>query len=445
MKELPHDLLAEKSLLGCLIIDGTSYDELGDLTLVSDDFYHPQYRVIFDSIRELSISNRPIDYVTVCSHLSSSGKLEEVGGESTILNIVEDQASAANIYHYGRIVKDKASIRNLIRAASRIAERGMTFPGTASDFITEAEASFFKLTNSSKSGKLQKLSHALKENLRELGDPSIKSGEIQGLSTGYKALDEKILGMRPGQLIILAARPAMGKTALALNMAIHACERHGLPVAIFSLEMLAPELSMRMLSSKAKVDSKRIKTKNFLDTDFRNITNTIQGLNDLPIFINDQGADTLPEIQSHCRKLKAEFGLGLIVIDYLQLMRPHSSNPSREQQISEISRGLKAMAKELGCPVMTLSQLNRRVEGQTDKRPNLSDLRESGSIEQDADIVLMIYRDDYYNKDSREPGVAEIIIGKNRSGETGTAKLAFVGAYTSFENLSYAPAPSERN
>ena len=245
------------------------------------------------------------------------------------------------------------------------------------------------------------------------------------------------MGMKPGQLIILAARPGMGKTSLALNIAINSVAETGLPIGVFSLEMMAHELSFRLLSSSAKVDSKKLKTKEFLDTDLRSIYRAVKELSGYPIFINDKGVNIF-DIQSQCRKIKDEQGLGLVVIDYLQLMNSHTKNPSREQQIAEISRGLKEMAKELECPVFCLSQLNRGVESRPgNKRPNVSDLRESGAIEQDADVVMMIYRDDFYNPDTKTPGVAEIIIGKNRSGQTGVAKLAWVGPYTSFENLAY--------
>jgi replicative DNA helicase len=438
VKELPHDLLAEKSLIGCLLIDGESFDDIADLSMAKGDFYHPQYGIIFDSIRDLIIDRKPVDFVTVSSKLSETGQLEAIGGQSFVLEIIEDQASSANVYHYAKVVKDNSSLRNIVRTAMRVAERGMDYQGKVEDFISEVEASFFQLTNDAKSTGMTKLNECLKNNLRELEDTSRTAGEISGLPTGYKKLDEMLLGMQPGQLIILAARPAMGKTSLALNMALHACEVTKLPIAIFSLEMVSNDLSMRLLSGKAKVDSKRIRTKNFLDTDLRGISSAVQSLSTLPIFINDSGDTTILDIQSQCRKIKSESGLGMVVIDYLQLMQSHTKNPSREQQISEISRGLKSMAKELECPVLALSQLNRGVESRTDKRPMVSDLRESGSIEQDADIVMMIYRDEVYNPDTKHPGIAEIIVNKNRSGETGTARTTFVGAYTSFEELSHA-------
>ena len=436
-KELPHDLLAERSLLGCLIIDGQSFDDVSDLKLEKADFYQPKYGVIFEAISDLALGNQAIDYVTVSSRLNEAGKLEEIGGTSAITDLVEDQASSANIYHYAKTVKDKSSLREIIRTAMRVTDRGLNFQGKTEDFIQDVEASFFKLTNDAKSGKMMRLNACLKENLIELEDMSRNPGQIQGLGTGYPKLDSLLLGLQPGQLIILAARPAMGKTSLALNIANNVCEHHGKPVAIFSLEMLDKELSMRLLSSKAKVDSKRLRTKNFLDTDLRNIGQAVKELSSYPIFINDNGESTILDIQSQCRKIQAEHGLGLILIDYLQLMNPHNKSISREQQISEMSRGLKTLAKELECPVIALSQLNRGVESRPNKRPTTADLRESGAIEQDADIVMFVYRDEVYNPDTKEPGVAEIMVGKNRAGETGTAKLAWVGAYTSFENLSF--------
>ena len=441
INELPHDLLAEKALIGCLIIDGNVFDEISNLKLNGSLFYDPRYGILFEAISDLSNSNRAIDYVTLCSKLQENGKLEEVGGQGFVLSIVEDQATVANVYEYAKIVKDKASMREIVRTAMRVAQMGMSYTGEADEFIQEVESSFFKLTNDAKVGGMMKLTQALKQNLKELEDTSRKMGEISGLSTGYPRLDELLLGMQPGQLIILAARPAMGKTALALNIAVQTCLQSHLPIAIFSLEMVSTELSMRLLTGRAKVDAKRVKRKDFLDTDLRSIARATQELSQLPIFINDSGSTTIYDIQSQCRKIKSEQGLGLIIIDYLQLMSSTNKSLQREQQIAKISRGLKTMAKELGCPIVALSQLNRAVETRPNKRPTTADLRESGSIEQDADIVMFVYRDEVYHPDTKEPGIAEIIIGKNRAGEIGTAKLAWVGAYTSFENLTYREGP----
>ncbi len=439
--ELPHDLLAEKSLLGCLLIDSGSYDEINDLNLIKDDFYHPQYGVIFDTVRSLHINNEPIDMVTVCSKLNDMGKLDMIGGQSAILNMIEDQASSANVYHYAKNIKDKSLLREIVRTATRVIESGTNFKGNLDDFINEVESGFFKLTSQTKNEGLKDLKNILKLNLKELENTQRNKGEISGLPTGFKEIDKRLLGLQPGQLIVLAARPAMGKTALALNLAINSAKHSGLPVAIFSLEMLAPELSMRILASEAAVDSMRLRTKNYLDSDLRNIATAVQSLSNLPLFINDAADITLIDIRSQCRKIKIEQGLGLVVIDYLQLMQSHSKNPSREQQISEISRGLKNLAKELECPVIALSQLNRAVEARTEKRPMVSDLRESGSIEQDADIVMLLYRDEVYNKETKDKGIAEVIVGKNRAGETGTAKLAWIGSQTKFANLAFEAHP----
>ncbi len=434
--ELPHDLLAEKSLLGCLLIDSNSYDEISDVSLGQDDFYHPQYGTIFKVIRDLHFHSEPIDLVTVCSKLNDLGKIDMIGGQSAILNLIEDQASSANVHYYARGVKEKSILREIIRTATRVIESGSNYAGDIADFINEVESSFFKLTSQTKSTGLKDLKNILKLNLKELENMNRGKGEISGLPTGFKDIDKRLLGLQPGQLVVLAARPAMGKTALALNMAVNSARGSGLPVAIFSLEMLAQELSMRVLASEASIDSHRLKTKNYLDSDLRNIAHAVQRLSNLPLYINDAADITLVDIRSQCRKIKVEQGLGLVVVDYLQLMQSHTGNPSREQQISEISRGLKNLAKELECPVIALSQLNRAVESRTDKRPMVSDLRESGSIEQDADIVMLIYRDEVYNKETKDKGIAEVMIGKNRSGETGVTKLAWIGSQTKFANLS---------
>jgi replicative DNA helicase len=440
--DLPHDLLSEKSLLGCLLVDGGAFDEIVSLSLQRGDFYHPQYGTIFECIQDLVNSRSPIDFVTLCSKLSDLGKLESLGdsenkGQSFILTLIEDQASAANIVHYAQIVKNKSVLRELVRTADKISSEGKEYSGDVTEFISKVESRFFKLTQDVRGGGMKKLSACLLDNLKELEDQDRRPGELSGISTGYDNLDARLLGMQAGQLIIVAARPGMGKTAFGLNVAINSVKRSGLPVAIFSLEMLSNELSMRILSSEAKVDSKRLRTKSLRDTELKSIGSAIQRLANYHIYINDDGGVTILDIQSECRKIKAENSLGLVVVDYVQLMRSHTGNPSREQQISEISRGLKGLAKELECPIIALSQLNRGVESRTDKRPNVSDLRESGALEQDADVVMLIYRDDFYFPDtSKDKGMAEIIVGKNRAGETGTVRLAWKGSYTTFVELA---------
>ncbi len=433
--QMPQDTLAEKSLLGCLLIDGQGMDQISDLNMDKDDFFNPKLGMIFDVIRELFFNGDAVDYVNVCSKLNDRDQLEIVGGQTFIVDLIEDQISPANLYSYAKIVKEKSTMRQIIRTAAKVIESGTQFSGNVLDYLSDVESSFFKLTSQAKTGGLQDLKNFLKVNLKELEDPTRRQGEISGLPTGFRDLDKTLLGLQPGQLVILAARPGMGKTALGLSFALNAARQTGLPVAIFSLEMLAPELSMRLLTSEAEVDSNRIKMKNYLDTDLRNITKAVKFLQAAPIKINDSSSITLFDVRSQCRKLKAESGLGLVVIDYLQLMQPHYKQLDRVQFISEVSRGLKNLAKELECPIIALSQLNRAVESRPDKRPLISDLRESGSIEQDADVVLMIYRDDYYNPESKDKGIAEVIVAKNRAGERGTVQLSWVGSQMKFANL----------
>jgi replicative DNA helicase len=436
--DLPHDLLAEKSLLGCLLIDSSSFDQVNDLGIIAEDFYHPKYGMVFEALYSLFVDSTPIDYVSACSRLKDLGYLEKVGGQAFILNLIEDQISAVNVKAYAKTIQEKSMIRKLIRTSSKVIERAMDFKGKVDDFVSEVEADFFKITSQSKGEGLRELKNFLKVNLKELEDSERQQGEISGLPTGFVDLDKSLLGLQPGQLVIMAARPGVGKTSLALNVAVNAAKQVALPVAFFSLEMLAPELSMKILSSEAGVDSMRIKTKSFQDADLRNLGRAVQELSQIPIYINDAADINLLTIKSQCRKIKSERGLGLVVVDYLQLMQSVNRMLSREQQISEISRGLKNLAKELECPIIALSQLNRAVEARPDKRPLISDLRESGSIEQDADIVLMIYRDEMYNPESKDKGIAEVILAKNRAGSRGTVKLAWIGNQTKFAPLTMA-------
>lgn len=437
--KLPNDQIAERALLGCLLADGSAFDEISDIDLSPEDFYSPRHATLYEVMKDLFEGDEPVDYITVVGRLTTAGKLEEIGGQQEIYTIGEEQASAVNIVHYAKTIKEKSVVRRVIKTAGKVIDRAQGYDGKTEDFLSEVEHHFFTLTNETKKGGLQNLKRYLRENLKELETDSRKPGEIAGLPTGFTELDKKLLGMQPGQLIVLAARPAMGKTSLALNMAINTCKFSKLPIAIFSLEMLAGELSRRIISFESGIDGRRLQVKNFLDSDLHNLARAVKDLSQLPIYINDSADIKLADIRSQCRKIKLEQGLGLIVIDYLQLMNSSSNNLSREQQISEISRGLKNLAKELECPLISLSQLNRAVESRTDKRPMVSDLRESGSIEQDADIVLLIYRDEVYNPNTNEKGIAEIIVGKNRAGETGTAKLAWIGSQTKFGNLSFSP------
>lgn len=449
-RELPHDIGAERALVASLILNQNVFDKITDLKITSEDFFDKRLGAIFHSIYQIIQTNGPVDFVTVSAMLNNLNRLEFIGGNNFLSEIVDNHVSDVHAYGYAIIVKEKSTLRNIIETSTQIASDGYEYEGHIKEFISEVETKYFKLTSQSKVNKSKSLLELVKVNLRNLEDNSRKPGEVEGLATGYPALDRYLLGLRSGQLIIIGARPGMGKSALVLNLAVNSVLQSGLPAVIFTLEMQSEELSMRILSSMAKVDGKKIKTKNFGPNDLSHISKAASKMSKMPIYIDDTSAIGLMEIMSVCRKKKAEEGLGLVVIDYLQLMGVNKSVP-REQQISEISRGLKAMAKDLGIPVIALSQLNRVTEttsktydkggsSKSNNRPTSSNLRESGAIEQDADAILLIYRDDYYNKEnSPEPGVAEIIITKNRGGDTGTVKLGWVGAYTSFENLALQP------
>lgn len=437
LQELPHDFAAEKALLGCLLVDNRAFDEISDLSLKVEDFYHPQYGLIFEAIRELHLDSHPFDLVTVSSKLNDNGRLERVGGQSGLIALAEDIPSAANVQAYGKLVKQKAVLRDVVRTASRVVEAGTNFVGDVEDFLGEVEANFFKLTSQTKGNRLTSLKESLQESLKELERSNRAKGEISGLSTGFVSIDRKLLGLQAGQLIIIAARPGVGKTSLVLNWAVNAAKQSGLPIAIYSMEMMQNELSLRILSGEANVDSRKLRTKDIGPHDIKNMLQATQTLSRLPLMINDSGGTTLLDIRSQSRKLKAEQGLGLIIIDYLQLMQPHIRKSSREQEISEISRGLKELAKELEVPIIALSQLNRSSEARTDRRPQLQDLRESGAIEQDADIVLLIHREDRFDPNSPKKGIATVIVAKNRAGEPGDVDLAWIGAQTKFAELEH--------
>lgn len=434
--ELPHDLGAEKALLGCLLIDNSSADEISDVGMTQEDFYHPQYGLIYQAIADLHMESLPVDIVTVASKLNDHGKLEKIGGQTALVAICDDIGSAANVEYYARQVKQKSVLREIVRTASRVVQTGTNFAGDINEFMDEVERGFFKLTNQTKNNKMIPLKQALYENLRELEKPARAKGEITGVSTGFPSIDKMLLGLQPGQLILIAARPGMGKTALALNWAVAAAKQTDMAVAVFSYEMMYAELSMRLLASEACVDARKLKTKEFNEMDLRSISGAIQKLSNLKLFINDSGATNLMDIRSYCRKLKAEQGLAMIIVDYLQIMPMHVKKQNREQEIAELSRGFKMLANELEIPVVALSQLNRTAASRTDRRPQLQDLRESGSLEQDANIVCLIHREDYYDPQTPKKGIAEVIIAKNRNGEPGTIELSWIGSQTKFAEMA---------
>lgn len=444
MGEFPHDLVAEKSLIACLLMDGRSFDEIVDMGVSKDDFYHPQYGFIFDAIHSLAIDDEPIDYVSVCSKLTDMGKLESIGGSSAVLELSEELGTTANVHHYAKVVKDKSIVREILRTCQKVIGEGLQYKGRVADFVSEVETRFFKLTSQTKRGGLTDIKTVLKENLRAIEEGQGK-GET-GIMTGFTALDKKLMGMQPGQLIVVAARPGMGKTSFVLNVAVNSAKLSGLPIAFFSLEMLAPELSSRILSSEAGIDGKLLRTKNFNPHQMQKLIQGVTTLSKLSLKINDATDINLLDIKSQCRKLKSEQGLGLVVIDYLQLLGSHTGTSNILERTTEISRGLKNLAKELECPVIALSQLSRGAtagsggrDGEASKvppPPKLHHLRDSGSIEQDADVVILIHREDYYNPHTEKAGIGEINVAKNRAGEPGTIELAWVASQTKFANLA---------
>jgi replicative DNA helicase len=439
----PHHAEAEQAVLGGILLDNQALNAVLEI-LTRSDFYNEGHRKIFDAIVDLSDRGEPCDIVTLSSNLKDRQTLELVGGMAYLSLLVENITSAANIAYYARIVKEKAILRDLITTATEILHKTYNAGTDIDSVLDEAEQAIFEISENKIRPSFHKIKDIVKDNFRELERIAERQDLITGVPTGFDKLDEITSGLQRSDLIIIAGRPSMGKTAFALNIAQNAALNSGVSVAIFSLEMSKEQLVFRMLSSEAKVDSQRLR-KGFLgETDWQKLVKSCGDLSEASIYIDDSPAITVLEMKAKARRLKAETGLGLVILDYLQLMRGSAYKESREQEISEISRSLKALAKELSVPVIALSQLNRKVEDRTNRRPQMADLRESGAIEQDADVIAFIYRDEVYNKadDNPEKGIAEIIIGKQRNGPTGTVKLAFLEKYTSFENLSRGDAHS---
>lgn len=433
----PQNLEAEQSVLGGILLDNPALNTVLE-ALTPADFYSDAHRKIFKAIIDLSERNEPCDLITLSNILKDQKRIDQVGGTAYLASLVDNVASSANISYYVKIIKEKSVLRRLIGSATEILNKSYDAGMDVDDILDEAEHAIFEISEN----KIRPAFHPIREIIRE----SFKTIErlydkkelITGVATGFERLDELTSGLQNSDLIIIAGRPSMGKTAFALNIAQYAALEAGVPVAIFSLEMAREQLATRMLSAEARVDSQRLR-KGFLgETDWPKLTTAAGRLSDAPIYIDDTPAITVMEMKAKSRRLKADAGLGLVVLDYLQLMRGSSFKDSREQEISEISRSLKALAKELSLPVIALSQLNRKVEDRTNRRPQMADLRESGAIEQDADVIAFIYRDEVYNRsdDNPEKGMAEIIIGKQRNGPTGIVKLAFQEKYTRFENLA---------
>ena len=437
----PHSIEAESSVLGGLLLDNNAWDRVGDL-LKEGDFYRHEHRLIFTAIAGHINASKPADVITVYEKLQSQGKAEEIGGLSYLNSLAQYVPSASNIRRYAEIVRERGILRKLVTASDEIATNAFNTEGRPVDkILDEAEQKIFNIGEEGSRMKqgfqgMDTLVVDLLDRVQEMAD---NPNDITGVPTGFIDLDRMTSGLQAGDMVVLAARPSMGKTAFAVNIAEHVALNEGLPVAIFSMEMGAAQLAVRVVGSIGRIDQTHLRTGKLTDDEWPRLTEAIEKLRNVSLHIDETPGLTPSELRANARRLARQCGkLGLIVVDYLQLMSGSASaqGENRATELGEISRGLKMLAKELQCPVIALSQLNRSVETRTDKRPMMSDLRESGAIEQDADIIMFIYRDDYYNKDSKEPNVAEIIIGKQRNGPTGTVKLFFQKSQTRFESLA---------
>jgi len=438
----PHSLQAEQSVIGGLMLDNHCWDVVAEL-VAEEDFYRKDHRLIFGAIANLAKQDEPFDVVTISEVLEKTADLDTVGGLAYLGTLAKDTPSAANIKSYADIVRQRSVRRQLIHIGNEIADSGFdTAGGEISALLDDAETKVFRIAEQGAKGKngFEPIKDILAKAVTRITELHKTGDAITGVSTGFKDLDEMTSGLQPADLIIVAGRPSMGKTSFAMNLAENVGIQSGLPVAVFSMEMPGDSLAMRMMSSLGRIDSHKVRTGQLEDDEWPRMQSSINLLAEAKLFIDDTAALSPVEVRARSRRLMKEHGqLGLIVLDYLQLMQSPSSSESRVAEISDISRSLKALAKELNVPVIALSQLNRNLEQRPNKRPVMSDLRESGSIEQDADVIVFIYRDEVYNEDSPEKGIAEIIIGKQRNGPIGTCRLTFLGQYTRFENYAHDP------
>ena len=441
LKLPPHSVEAEQSVLGGLLLENEALDKIADL-IASGDFYRHDHRVIYEHISRLIEHNKPADIVTVAESLESTAQLSGVGGISYLGALAQNTSSAANSRRYAEIVRERAVMRSLVEVGSSIAESAFSPQGKdAAQLLDEAEARIFEIAEGGKRSTqgfidIKTLLPQVADRIDQLFQRD-NASDVTGIPTGFADLDSMTSGLQPGDLVIVAGRPSMGKTAFSLNIAENVALDTGLPVAVFSMEMGATQLAMRMIGSVGRLDQHRMRTGRLEDEDWVRLTTALGKLNDAPMFIDESAGLNALEVRARARRLHRQCGkLGLIVIDYLQLMAATRQGENRATEISEISRALKALAKELDVPVVALSQLNRGLEQRPNKRPVMSDLRESGAIEQDADVILFIYRDQVYNPDSPDKGTAEIIIGKQRNGPIGTVRLTFLGEHTRFENFA---------
>ncbi|MFW6081900.1 MAG: replicative DNA helicase [Desulfosalsimonas sp.] len=434
----PQSLEAEESIISAALLDNNVLLDILDI-LTPEAFYKSAHKKIFAAITELFAQDEPVDLVTLTERLKSKNQLEAAGGAVYLAKIVDTAPVPANAAHYARIIRDKAVLRSLISTANDIVQKCYDESGSTDDLVDFAEGALFDIADQKQKQNFYPISRIIESNIDALEARQGNKSLISGVPSGFKKLDQLTSGFQASDLIIMAARPGMGKTALALNIARNAAVESDTPVALFSLEMSKEQLSLRLLCSEARIDSARVRDGFFNEDDWYSLTNAAGVLSSAPIYIDDSPELTSLDIKTKTRRLKREKGVGMIIVDYLQLVRPRKTYERRELEISDMSRTMKGLAKELDIPVIALSQLNRRLEDRSDKRPQLSDLRESGALEQDADLVIFIYRDEVYNADENNPNknIAEIHLAKQRNGPTGMCSLVFKGEYTRFENLAY--------
>lgn len=436
LKVPPQSVEAEQAVLGGLMLEGQAWDRIAD-KVGEEDFYRKEHRLIFRAIAALAEAGSPADVVTVSEWLEKNHELQNAGGLAYLASLANNTPSAANIGAYAQIVRERALLRGLIHVSNRIGHSAYHPEGrSAADILDLAEKSIFDIREQGahRHGGFQPLKTLLTTAVDRIDMLFRSDSALTGVSTGFKDLDDMTSGLQPGDLVIVAGRPSMGKTSLAMNIAENAAVGSKSPVAIFSMEMPGEQLAMRMMASLGRINAHKVRTGKLEDDDWPRLTHAIGLLAEAPMFVDDTPALNPLELRTRARRLKREHGLGLIVVDYLQLMQSPEAGENRATEISSITRGLKSLAKELNVPLIALSQLNRSLEQRPNKRPVMSDLRESGAIEQDADVIFFIYRDEVYNEDSQDKGTAEIIIGKQRNGPTGKVKLTFLGEYTRFEN-----------
>jgi replicative DNA helicase len=441
LKVPPQNIEAEQSVLGSVLLEPEALSRVLEV-MTGEDFYRETHRKIFNSMLDLYQKGTPVDLITLTESLQKKGQLEDIGGASYLTSLTDAIPSAVNVDFYARIIREKSILRRLINKTTEIASKSYTFSGNAEDLLDEAEKAIFEISEDKINPLVYPLGQIItNESMPVLENLYDRKEAVTGIPSGFKDLDKLTSGFQNSDLIILAGRPSMGKTAFALNIARNASVIHGISVVIFSLEMSRQQLAVRMICSEARVDSNRVRTGFFGEREWPKLTTAAGVLAEAPIFIDDSPSMTVLQMRAKARRLKSEKDLGMIVVDYLQLMKGREGSERREQEISEISRSLKGLAKELNLPVIALSQLNRRPEGRDDKKPVLADLRESGAIEQDADVICFLFREEMYDENSKQKGIAEILLRKHRNGPTGSVSLKFFNEYTLFEDLTRFEEP----